>query len=128
MSIKKEFTKCKVTGEKIPIVFNFGKMPIANNFSKNCDKKNLYKMKIAFNESNGLFQLVEAPKPKKLFNENYAFMSSTSKSMQIHFKEIARKIDKLSKELVPHGQLSRSKVIEIIVNEKLSNFYKSKEI
>jgi len=43
-------------------------------------------------------------------------------------KEIARKIDKLSKELVPHGQLSRSKVIEIIVNEKLSNFYKSKEI
>ena len=43
-------------------------------------------------------------------------------------KEIGRKIDKLSKELIPHGQLSRSKVIEIIVNEKLSNFYKSKEI
>ena len=43
-------------------------------------------------------------------------------------KEIAEKIDKLCKDLVPHGQLSRSKVIEIIVNEKLSNFYKSKEI
>ena len=43
-------------------------------------------------------------------------------------KEIAKKIDKLSKELVPHVQLSRSKVIEIIINEKLSNFYKSKEI
>ena len=43
-------------------------------------------------------------------------------------KEITKKIDKLSKDLVPHGQLSRSKVIEIIVNEKLSNFYKSKEI
>ena len=38
------------------------------------------------------------------------------------------KIDKLSKDLVPHVELSRSKVIEIIVNEKLSNFYKSKEI
>ena len=43
-------------------------------------------------------------------------------------KEIPKKIDKLSKELVPHGQLSRSKVIEIIVNEKLSNFNKSKEV
>lgn len=43
-------------------------------------------------------------------------------------KEITKKIDKLSKELVPHGQLSRSKVIEIIVNEKLSNFIKSKEV
>ena len=43
-------------------------------------------------------------------------------------KEIARKIDKLSKDLVPHVELSRSKVIEIIVNEKLFNFYKSKEI
>ena len=43
-------------------------------------------------------------------------------------KEIAKKIDKLSKELVPHGQLSRSKVIEIIVNEKLSNFNNSKEV
>ena len=41
-------------------------------------------------------------------------------------KEIVWKIDKLCKDLVPHGQLSRSKVIEIIVNEKLSNFNKSK--
>ena len=65
-----EFTKCKVTGQKIPVIFNFGKMPIANNFSKKVNKKNLYQMKIAFNESNGLFQLVNAPKPKKLFNNN----------------------------------------------------------
>jgi len=95
MPINKRYTKCKVTGEKIPVIFNFGKMPIANNFSKNHTKQNLYEMKIAFNESNGLFQLVEAPKPKKLFNENYAFMSSTSKSMQIHFKAVAKKIKKM---------------------------------
>ena len=43
-------------------------------------------------------------------------------------KEIAGKIDTLSEELIPYCQLSRSKVIEIIVNEKLSNFNKSKEI
>jgi len=94
MSLKTQFTKCKVTGQKIPIIFNFGKMPIANNFSNKIDKKNMYEMKIAFNESNGLFQLVSAPKPKKLFNESYAFMSSTSNSMKIHFNKIANKIKK----------------------------------
>ena len=85
---QKKFSKCKVTGQKIPVIFNFGKMPIANNFSKKVDKKDLYEMKIAFNENNGLFQLVSAPKPKKLFNKDYAFLSSTSNSMKIHFKNI----------------------------------------
>ena len=94
MQLSSKFTKCKITGQKIPVIFNFGKMPIANNFSKSVDLKNLYEMKIAFNESNGLFQLVSAPKPKKLFNDNYAFISSTSKSMKIHFKNFANKIKK----------------------------------
>ena len=39
MSLKTQYTKCKVTGQKIPVIFNFGKMPIANNFSKKVDKK-----------------------------------------------------------------------------------------
>ena len=45
--------KCKVTGEKIPIILNYGDMPIANDFSKKINKKNNYKMQIAFNENNG---------------------------------------------------------------------------
>ena len=116
MSIKLEYTKCKITGQKIPIVFNFGKMPIANNFSKEVDKKNFYQMKIAFNEQNGLFQLVNAPKPTKLFNSNYAFLSSTSNSMRIHFKKIAKKIKKKLKK--------NSKIMEIGSNDGifLQNF------
>ena len=116
MSLKKQFTKCKVTGQKVPIIFNFGKMPIANNFSNTFDKKNLYEMKIAFNESNGLFQLVSAPKPKKLFNDNYAFMSSTSNSMKIHFKKVANNIKKMMKK--------NSKIMEIGCNDGifLQNF------
>ncbi len=118
MSIKLQFTKCKVTGQKIPIVFNFGKMPIANNFSKQIDKKNFYQMKIAFNERNGLFQLVNAPKPVKLFNSNYAFLSSTSNSMKIHFKEISNKIKKKLKK--------NSRIMEIGSNDGifLQNFKK----
>jgi len=50
MSLKSEFTKCKITEQKIPVVFNFGKTPIANNFTKKVDKKSLYEMKIAFNK------------------------------------------------------------------------------
>ena len=92
MPLKLQKTKCKITGEKIPVVFNFGKMPIANNFSKVVSKKNYYEMKIAFNKNNGVFQLVNAPKPKKLFNKNYAFLSSTSNSMKEHFKSIANRI------------------------------------
>ena len=116
MSLKTKFTKCKVTGQKIPIIFNFGKMPIANNFSKKVDKKNLYEMKIAFNESNGLFQLVNAPKPKKLFNDNYAFMSSTSNSMKIHFRDVANNIKKMIKK--------NSRIMEIGCNDGifLQNF------
>tara|TARA_X000000950_G_C13917274_1_gene661626 strand:- start:4814 stop:6043 length:1230 start_codon:yes stop_codon:yes gene_type:complete len=118
MSLKMEFTKCKVTGQKIPVIFNFGKMPIANNFSKKVNKKNLYQMKIAFNESNGLFQLVNAPKPKKLFNNNYAFISSTSKSMQIHFNSVAKNIKKMMNK--------NSKIMEIGCNDGifLQNFKK----
>jgi len=43
MSLKTQYTKCKVTGQKIPVIFNFGKMPIANNFSKKVDKKHFPK-------------------------------------------------------------------------------------
>ena len=116
MSQKKQFTKCKVTGQKIPVIFNFGKMPIANSFSKKVDKRNLYEMKIAFNENNGLFQLVSAPKPKKLFNDNYAFMSSTSNSMNMHFKNVADNIKKMMKK--------NNKIMEIGCNDGifLQNF------
>ena len=42
MNAKHKQTNCKVTGKKIPIVFNFGKMPIANEFSKIVSQKNFY--------------------------------------------------------------------------------------
>ena len=88
------YCKCKITGEKIPVILSYGNMPIANDFSKKINKKDNYKMQIAFNEKNGVFQLVSAPKPKRLFNKNYAFMSSTSKNMQKHFRQVAEIIKK----------------------------------
>ena len=109
--------KCKITGEKIPVILNYGDMPIANDFSKKINKKNNYKMQIAFNENNGVFQLVSAPKPKKLFNKNYAFMSSTSKNMQKHFRQVA---DMIKKKFLKN----KSNIMEIGCNDGifLQNF------
>ena len=74
---------------KIPILFNFGKMPIANSFSKTVSMKGSYDMKIAFNK-NYVFQLVNAPNPKKLFTKT-SFLSSTSNHMKEHFTKISNK-------------------------------------
>lgn len=112
-----KYCKCKITKEKIPIILSYGDMPIANNFSKKINTKNNYKMQIAFNEKNGVFQLVSAPKPKKLFNKNYAFMSSTSKNMQKHFEKVAEIIKK-------KFQKKKFKIMEIGCNDGifLNNF------
>ena len=112
-----KYSKCKVTGKKIPIIFSYGKMPIANDFSKKTKLKDYYNMQISFNEEEGIFQLVNAPKPKKLFNENYAFLSSTSKNMEKHFYEIGKEIKKKFKR-------KNFKIMEIGCNDGifLKNF------
>ena len=97
MQQKLGYTNCKITNKKIPILFDFGNMPIANSFSKFVSNKNFYKMKVAFNEQNGVFQLVRAPKPKQMFHENYAFLSSTSNYMKEHFKNVANSVKKAKK-------------------------------
>ena len=114
-----KYCNCKVTGKKIPIILNYGSMPIANDFSKviKINKKNNYNMQVAFNKENGIFQLVDAPKPKKLFNKNYAFLSSTSNNMTNHFKSVANKIKKKFKK-------KKFKIMEIGCNDGifLQNF------
>lgn len=69
----------------------FGPMPIANGFLKKEDVSGEYffEMEVAFCEQCGTFQLVEQPDAKRMFHENYAFFSSLSRHMQIHFEEFA---------------------------------------
>ena len=66
-------------------VINFGKMPMANNFLKNKKKKiYTYNLKLGFNKKFKLAQIYDFPRPSSMFNENYAFISSTSKFMKKH--------------------------------------------
>ncbi len=65
----------------------------------------------AFCERCKMFQIVEQPDPKRMFHENYAFFSSTSKGMAGHFEEMANDL----KEFIPNP--SDSFVIEIGSND-----------
>jgi methylation protein EvaC len=102
---------------------SFGKMPIANNFLEKNDfskKEFLYDMEVFFSEKLSLFQLADHPPITKMFNKNYAFISSTSKFMDKHFEETKNWIIK-EKYL---DIRKKNKVIEIGCNDGifLKNF------
>jgi methylation protein EvaC len=67
---------------------SFGKMPIANGFLKPDNFKNEYffEMEVGFCSKCTMFQLINQPEREKMFNENYAFFSGTSRYMEDHFR------------------------------------------
>ncbi len=71
---------------------SFGRMPIANGFL-NADQipsEYFFELAPGFCETCGLLQLVEQPAPQKMFHDNYAFFSSSSRYMQRHFEAFAK--------------------------------------
>jgi methylation protein EvaC len=73
---------------------SFGRMPIANGFLTADEIPNEYFFELApaFCDRCGMFQLVEQPQAEKMFHENYAFFSTTSRYMQAHFETFAKKV------------------------------------
>ena len=49
-----------------------------------------YPMEVGFCEASMMLQLIEQPAPEKMFHEQYAFYSSTSRFMERHFREFAQ--------------------------------------
>jgi methylation protein EvaC len=90
-NFKSDFSK-----KNLKAIINFGKMPLANGFIARSDKKKEYQynLKLGFNPKLKLVQLFDYPDPKKMFNKNYAFLSSTSESMKTHFVNYAKKLKK----------------------------------
>jgi len=68
---------------------NFGKMPIANGFltEDQFEDEYFFELKVGFDPDTKLVQLLELVDENKMFHDNYAFFSSTSKFMQSHFKK-----------------------------------------
>ena len=88
--------KCRIDKSKCKIFLDLGKMPVANGFinKENNQKEYFYKLKCAFNKRLSLFQIVDFPTPKKMFNKNYPFYTSSSKFMIKHFKNFSKLLKK----------------------------------
>lgn len=83
--------KCLVCEKPYEPFMSFGQQPIANGFLSEQNFKNEYffEMEVAFCDNCNMFQLVNIPEREKMFNENYAFFSGTSKFMAHHFENFA---------------------------------------
>lgn len=84
---------CRICKNKTVRVMDFGKMPIANGFlNRPTDSEFLFDLVLAFCPACFMAQLENTVKPEMMFNENYHFISSTSKAMAEHFRQIAEGI------------------------------------
>ena len=88
--------RCRICTNPIAPFMSFGRMPIANGFMKSEEIAGEYFFELApaFCGNCGMFQLMEQPQPEKMFHEQYAFYSSTSRYMQAHFEAFADAVTK----------------------------------
>src|SRR3989442_1527841 len=82
---------CRICNSSVHAFMSFGRMPIANGFllPSEIDTEYFFELAPAFCEKCGIFQILEQPAPEKMFHGSYAFHSSTSRYMQLHFKSFA---------------------------------------
>jgi methylation protein EvaC len=82
---------CLVCETGIEPFISFGRMPIANAFLARDQfaEEYFFEMRVGFCPKCGMVQLLEQPAPEKMFHGNYAFFSSTSTRMAVHFRGFA---------------------------------------
>jgi methylation protein EvaC len=75
---------------------SFGKMPIANGFlvRDEFSEEYFFELKVGFCPQCHMVQLAEQPNREQMFNDEYAFFSSTSTRMAEHFREFAELVMK----------------------------------
>jgi methylation protein EvaC len=85
---------CRICNSRIAPFMSFGRMPIANGFLKpdEIEHEYFFELAPAFCDACGMFQLIEQPQPEKMFHQQYAFYSSTSRYMQRHFEAFAHAV------------------------------------
>ena len=84
------------------IFLNLGKQPVTNSYLKNLnhlDNEYFYDLKVTYNEENNLVSLKNFVKPTMMFNNKYAHRASSSKTMQLHFKELSIECKKKIKNI-----------------------------
>ena len=83
--------ECLVCGSSIEPFMSFGRMPIANGFltPEQFVSEYFFELKVGFCSNCMMVQLTEQVDREKMFHSEYAFFSSTSRQMALHFKEFA---------------------------------------
>lgn len=81
-------------------VINFGKMPIANAFCTpdQFSSEFFYDLVLGFDPKTKAIGLINPVPLENLFHDHYAFYSSTSKGMQLHFAKTAKKLLPITKK------------------------------
>ena len=88
--------KCRIENDKLVPFLDLGKQPLANGFIRNKKvREYFYDLKVGFSKKSKMVQIFNVPKKEKMFNKNYAFYSSTSKFMDMHFENFSKKILKI---------------------------------
>ncbi len=84
-------SECLICQNEIDPFISFGQMPIANGFlsPEQFASEYFFELRVAFCPTCCMVQLVEQPDREKMFHDNYAFFSSTSSRMAVHFKDFA---------------------------------------
>lgn len=84
-------SKCLVCGTDVEPFISFGRMPIANGFLRQEEiaEEFFFELKTGFCRHCSMVQLTELVQQEKMFHENYAFFSSTSQRMALHFQAFA---------------------------------------
>lgn len=85
---------CLICNDPVKEIISFGKMPIANGFLSPdlFSSEYFFELRVGFCAKCSMVQLMEQPDREKMFNENYAFFSSTSRLMALHFKDFAQSV------------------------------------
>ena len=86
--------KCLICDSPVVPFISFGRMPIANGFltAAQFADEYFFELRVVFCSTCTMVQLAEQPDREKMFNENYAFFSSTSTRMAAHFRDFAEMI------------------------------------
>lgn len=85
---------CRICKTNYDPFLSFGNMPIANGFliKEQFDAEYFYELKVGFCPECKMVQIVDQPNRNMMFHQNYAFYSSTSQNMKVHFKQFAETV------------------------------------
>lgn len=86
--------RCRISGEPLVTVVELGRQPLGNGFLRPDEfgDEYFYDMNAGFAEKSMMFQLVQQPAPEQMFHGEYAFYSSTSRLMELHFRTFAEQV------------------------------------